>query len=630
MKSINLQFLLLNFCSRKPKCLENWITFMYSMYSVFLRGINRCPRCIKIIFLHCPNDGDYIKIINLHFFLLNFCSKKQKYVEKRTTFKYSMYSVPLRGISRHPICTKTIFLNFSYQGGYVKSINLEFLLLNFCSRKPKFREKWITFMYSMYSVFLRGINRCPMCTKIIFLHSPNEGDYIKIINLHFFLLNFCSKKQKYVEKRTTFKYSMYSVFLRGINRRPMCTKIIFLHSPNEGKYIKLINLHFFLLNFCSKKQKYVEKRTTFKYSMYSNPLRGINRHPICTKTIFLNFSYKGGYVKSINLGFLLLNFCSRKPKFLEKWITFMYSMYSVFLRGINRFPMCIKIIFLLCPNKGDYMKIINLHFFLLNFCSKKQKYVEKRTTFKYSMYSVPLRGINRHPICTKTIFLNFSYKGGYVKSKKLQFLLLNFCSRMPKFLEKWITFMYSMYSVFLRGINMRPMCIKIIFLHSPNEGDYIKIINLLFFHLNFCSKKQKYVEKRTTLKYSMYSVFLRAINRRPKFIEKIFLPSPNKGNYIKIINLHFYLLNFCSKKQKYVEKRTTLKYSMYSVFLRGINRRPMCIKIIFLHSPNEGDYIKIINLHFFFLNFCSKKQKIRGETNYSQVFYIFCLSEGYK
>ena len=221
--------------------------------------------------------------------------------------------------------------------------------------------------------------------------------------------------------------------------------------------------------------------------------------------------------------------------------------------------MCIKIIFLQSPNEGDYIKIINLHFFL-NFCSKKQKYVEKRTTFKYSMYSVPLRGINR-------------------------------C----------------------------PNCIKIIFLHSPNEGDYIKIINLHFFLLNFCSKKQKYVEKRTTLKYSMYSVFLRDINRRPMCIKIIFLHSPNEGDYIKIINLHFFLLNFCSKKQKYVEKRTTLKYSMYSVFLRGINRRPMCIKIIFLHSLNEGDYIKIINLHFFLLNFCSRNMEERlipGEKNF--------------
>ena len=94
---------------------------------------------------------------------------------------------------------------------------------------------------------------------------------------------------------------MYAVFLRGIIKRPMSIKIIFFNSPNKGDYIKIKNLHFFLLNFCSKKQKYVEKRTTFKYSMCSVPLSGINRHPISTKIAFLNFSNKRGYLKSINL-----------------------------------------------------------------------------------------------------------------------------------------------------------------------------------------------------------------------------------------------------------------------------------------------------------------------------------------
>ena len=40
------------------------------------------------------------------------------------------------------------------------------------------------------------------------------GDYIKTINLHFLSLNFCSRKQKYLEKRNIFKFSIYSVILR--------------------------------------------------------------------------------------------------------------------------------------------------------------------------------------------------------------------------------------------------------------------------------------------------------------------------------------------------------------------------------------------------------------------------------
>ena len=39
------------------------------------------------------------------------------------------------------------------------------------------------------------------------------GD-IKTINLHFLSLNFCSRKQKYLEKRNIFKFSIYSVILR--------------------------------------------------------------------------------------------------------------------------------------------------------------------------------------------------------------------------------------------------------------------------------------------------------------------------------------------------------------------------------------------------------------------------------
>ena len=90
----------------------------------------------------------------------------------------------------------------------------------------------------MYSVIMWGINRRPMNIKFIFLNSPNIGDFIKTINFYFLLLNFCSVKQKYLEKRIFFKYSMYSVQLLGINRHPMCIKTIFLNSPNKGGYVR--------------------------------------------------------------------------------------------------------------------------------------------------------------------------------------------------------------------------------------------------------------------------------------------------------------------------------------------------------------------------------------------------------
>ena len=65
------------------------------------------------------------------------------------------------------------------------------------------------------------------------------------------------------------------------------------------------------------------------------------------KIRFLNFTKTSEITrKTVYLHFLLLlNFCSRKPKNLEKRITFKYSMYSVLLRAINRHQMCIKIIF---------------------------------------------------------------------------------------------------------------------------------------------------------------------------------------------------------------------------------------------------------------------------------------------
>ena len=98
--------------------------------------------------------------------------------------------------------------------------------------------------------------------KKIFLNSFVERDYIKIINLHFLLLNFCSMKQKYLEKRTNFKYSKYSVHLSGMKRHLMYKKIIFLNSLNKVGYEKSINSQLSLLNFCSRKQKYLEKRTS--------------------------------------------------------------------------------------------------------------------------------------------------------------------------------------------------------------------------------------------------------------------------------------------------------------------------------------------------------------------------------
>ena len=82
-----------------------------------------------------------------------------------------------------------------------------------------------------------------MCIKFIFLNSPNEGGYVKPIKSHF-SLNFCSRKQKYLLKRYTFRFSAYSVLSRGINRQLMCIKIIFLNSPDKGDYVNRINLHF--------------------------------------------------------------------------------------------------------------------------------------------------------------------------------------------------------------------------------------------------------------------------------------------------------------------------------------------------------------------------------------------------
>ena len=72
-----------------------------------------------------------------------------------------------------------------------------------------------------------------MFVKIIFSNSPNKGGYVKPVYLNFSSRNFCSRKQNYLEKRITFKYSMYSVDLKNINGLPMCIKIISFNSLNK-------------------------------------------------------------------------------------------------------------------------------------------------------------------------------------------------------------------------------------------------------------------------------------------------------------------------------------------------------------------------------------------------------------
>ena len=126
------------------------------------------------MFLNSTNTGDYIKLTNLHLLVLNFCSRKQKYLEKWKTFIFSMYSVNLCGINSCPMCTKTMFSKFSDIRNYIKLLNSHILELNFCSRKSKYMEKWNTFWSSMYSVVLRGINLSPMCIKKMFLNFPKK------------------------------------------------------------------------------------------------------------------------------------------------------------------------------------------------------------------------------------------------------------------------------------------------------------------------------------------------------------------------------------------------------------------------------------------------------------------------
>ena len=56
----------------------------------------------------------------------------------------------------------------------------------------------------------------------------------------------------------------------------------------------------------------------------------------------------------------------------------------------------------------------------------------------------------------------------------------------------------------------------------------------------------------------------------------------------------------------------------------------MNIKFMFLNLPNIGDYINTINLHFSFSKILLYEAKIPGETNFFQVFYVFCPLVGYK
>ena len=243
-----------------------------------------------------------------------------------------MDCVLLRGLNRQPIVFKKIFLNSPCLVGYRKTIKLPFHIIKFCCRKQKNLQKRNTFKYSMDCVLLRGLNRQPIVFKKIFLNSSCLVEYRKTIKFPFHIIKLCCRKQKYLQKRNTFKYSMYSVLLTGINRHPMCVKVIFFNSAFIGAYNKILNLHFRLLNFCCRKQKYLEKRITFKCSMDSVLLTGSNRHPIGLKNIFLNSPYIGGYRKPINLPFHILKFCCRKQKHLEKRNTLKYSMYSIMLR----------------------------------------------------------------------------------------------------------------------------------------------------------------------------------------------------------------------------------------------------------------------------------------------------------
>ena len=56
----------------------------------------------------------------------------------------------------------------------------------------------------------------------------------------------------------------------------------------------------------------------------------------------------------------------------------------------------------------------------------------------------------------------------------------------------------------------------------------------------------------------------------------------------------------------------------------------MLMKVIFLSSPNKGDCVKRINLHFFSSILLLLEAKIPEQTTYFQVFYIFYPPEVYK
>ena len=83
------------------------------------------------------------------------------------------------------------------------------------------------------------------------------GNYIKTINLHFLSPNFCSRKQKYLEKRNIFKFSIYSVILR-----------VFLTNFK----IDIIAVYKFLKFFCIENWAKILKQAFFGRFEHETPL----------------------------------------------------------------------------------------------------------------------------------------------------------------------------------------------------------------------------------------------------------------------------------------------------------------------------------------------------------------------
>ena len=170
---------------------------MFAMYSAILSGINSCPMCIKGMFSKFPDKRNYIKLLNWHILELNICSRKSKYLEKWNFVQSSMYSVILRGINMSPMCIKKLFSNFPNAGNYIKLANLKFLFLKFCSiSKYTWRNEILS--YILCILWSWGVQKMStMCMKNIFWNSPDIGHYIKLINLHFPNLKICSRMQNW-------------------------------------------------------------------------------------------------------------------------------------------------------------------------------------------------------------------------------------------------------------------------------------------------------------------------------------------------------------------------------------------------------------------------------------------------